>query len=62
MNILAYKEILERKEEELATVEDQLIRLRSSSMHIKKYKRPEPEIQMETTSGPTCGSSDCLIF
>ena len=66
MNILAYKDLIERKSEEIQTLHEQIGRMRNSSIYNTNRggtEQPGMNIDMSNVMPPMCGTSrECNIF
>lgn len=70
MNIVAYKELVEKKDEEIGLLQEQIGRMRNSSMYTNpaafRGNQSMPGINQENGNGdfmpPMCGTKDCNIF
>jgi len=74
MNIIAYKDLVERKNEEIQMLQEQIGRMRNSSLynmggpnpragHIENNDRGASHgINVDNMIPPMCGTKDCSIF
>lgn len=71
MNILAYKELVERKEEEINSLHEQLGRMRNSSIYNPQTPHAfrgnsnqgaDGHVNYDNMMPAMCGTKDCAIF